>query len=78
MAALVIGVGAGYLARSPAVPDIAPKPAFIAPKPAAVNPAVAAISARIEGEPVIELRLDRGLESLSRIRPPTESAVKEP
>ena len=65
--ALIIGAGAGYLARAPSDAIDAQVSPPTAARSVATRQDAAIIPARSEDEPVIALRLDRSVESLSRL-----------
>ena len=71
--ALVVGAGAGYFFRTPPAPVELPVSVPVAANRVEQIPAAVPIPPRAADEPVIALRLDRNIESLSRIRPSATS-----
>ena len=65
--ALMVGAGAGYWVKTQTATIDAPVVTRVTASRAPINAGVAPIPAPAVDEPVIELRLDRGLESLTRL-----------
>ena len=75
--ALMLGAGAGYLARTPSPTATSASSTTTSVMPVAISPAAALIPAPAADEPMIELHLDRNFESVSRIRPVNETTSKK-